>query len=646
MLSTQSLDWIHEVTTPRGNRDSVSMSRPERGMEMEVVLPRSTRAMIGKLCNARWMLGMLGLLCMVGMLAAPVVAFAADASRRPNIVVILGDDMGFADMGAFGSEIRTPNLDSLARDGVRFTNFYTHASCSPTRSLLLSGVDTHLNGLGNMDEWTAPNQRGAVGYEGYLNDRVVTMPQLLKAAGYHTYMVGKWHLGKEPDQIPAARGFERDFSLLDGAGSYWDMTNFTGASPKSVFTEDGRYLTKLPDDYYATKTYTDKMIEFIDANRGDGKPFFAYVAHQAPHDPYHLPRDWRNRHVGKYDKGWDAVREERLKRQVELGIMPPGTGLAERMWFLPDPIVLAPASRALLGKKMELYAGMMENMDFHVGRLIDHLKKIGEYENTIFIVFGDNGAEGTDLFQMIAGSPGSRDYLFAAINWSQTHPNAWGDPGSYVGYGPMWAQVSMTPFSQYKGWLAEGGIRNALIVSGPAVKRPQGSINHGLMHVADLMPTLLDVAGTAYPKAHEGRDLPPLIGKSWMPLLAGQAESVRTDQNYLAWEVFGNRAVRQGEWKLRWQFKPYGKGDWELFNVAKDPAERTDLAAQNPDRVKALIALWDDYVKANNVILPSRSVFETLDDQLPTRVPVEAGYPPLIYKRQFVPPKEMLADPK
>jgi arylsulfatase A-like enzyme len=189
------------------------------------------------------------------------------------------------------------------------------------------------------------------------------------------------------------------------------------------------------------------------------------------------------------------VRQERLKRQVELGIMPAGTQLAERMWFLPDPIVLAPASRAILGKKMELYAGMVENLDFHVGRLIDHLKKIGEYENTIFIVFGDNGAEGTDLFQMIAGSPGSRDYLFAAINWSQTHPNAWGDPGSYVGYGPMWAQVSMTPFSQYKGWLAEGGIRNALIVSGPAVKRPKGSINHGLMHVADLMPTLLEIAG-------------------------------------------------------------------------------------------------------------------------------------------------------
>ncbi len=584
---------------------------------------------------------------MVAALAAPSAAIGADAPRRPNIVIILGDDMGFADMGSFGGEIRTPNLDALAKDGVRFTNFYTHASCSPTRSMLLSGVDTHLNGLGNMDEWTAPNQRGAVGYEGYLSNRVVTLPQLLRGAGYHTYMVGKWHLGKAPDQIPAARGFERDFSLLDGAGSYWDMTNFTGASPKSVFTEDGRYLTKLPDDYYATKTYTDKLIGYIDANRGDGKPFFAYVSHQAPHDPYHLPKEWRNRHVGAYDKGWDAVRQERLKRQEELGIMPKGTQLAERMWFIPDPVVLAPASRALLGKKMELYAGMMENLDFHVGRLVDHLKKIGEYENTIFIVFGDNGAEGTDLFKMIAGSPGSRDYLFAAINWSQTHPNAWGDPGSYVGYGPMWAQVSMTPFSQYKGWVGEGGIRNALVVSGPNVRRPKGSINTaGLMHVADLMPTLLEVAGARYPKTHEGRELPPLIGKSWNPMLAGQAESPRTAEDYLAWEIFGNRAVRQGDWKIRWEYKPLGKEEWELFNLATDPAERRDLSAERPDKLKALLALWDHYVKANNVILPSRSTFETLEDQLPPRVSVEAGYPPLIYKRQFVPPQDMLADPK
>jgi arylsulfatase len=571
---------------------------------------------------------------------------AAEAPRRPNIVIILGDDLGFSDIGAFGSEIKTPNFDSLAKDGVRFTNFYTHATCSPTRSMLLSGVDTHLNGMGNMDEWAAPNQWGVDGYEGILSKRVVTLPQLLRDNGYHTYMVGKWHLGKDPEHIPAARGFERDFTLLDGAGSYWDMTNFTAAAPKSVFTEDGRYLTELPDDYYATKTYTDKLIGFIEAGRKDGNPFFAYVSHQAPHDPFHLPQEWRTRHVGEYDKGWEVVRQERLKRQIELGIMPADTVLAERMWFIPDPIVLAPATRAILGKKMELYAGMVENLDFHVGRLIDYLKKIGEYENTVFIVFGDNGAEGTDLFKMIAGSPGSRDYLFAAINWSQTHPNAWGDPGTYVGYGPMWAQVSMTPFSQYKGWSAEGGIRNALIVSGPAVRRAKGSLNHGLMHVADIMPTLLEIAGAEYPKTHEGRELPDLIGKSWGPMLAGQAESPRTEQDYLAWETFGNRAVRQGDWKLRWEYKPFGKGDWELFNLAADPSERKDLAAEHPDRVKEMLALWDSYVKANNVILPSRSMFETLEDVLPQRVPDDAGYPPLIYKKQFVPPKEMVADPK
>ncbi len=612
---------------------------------METVRQRSARASGEIPFSGNWLRTILCIVGMVAALAAPSIA-VADSPRRPNIVVILGDDMGFADMGSFGSEIRTPNLDSLAKEGVRFTNFYTNPSCSPTRATLLSGVDTHRNGLGNMDEWTAPNQRGAVGYEGYLNKRVATLPQLLRDSGYHTYMVGKWHLGKTPELIPAARGFERDFSLLDGAGSYWDMTNFTGASPLSVFTEDGRYLTKLPDDYYATKTYTDKLIGFIDANRGDGKPFFAYVAHQAPHDPYHLPRDWRNRHVGEYDKGWDALRAERLKRQVELGIMPPETQLAERMWFVPDPIVLAPASRAILGKKMELYAGMMENMDFHIGRLIDHLKKIGEYDNTVFIVFGDNGAEGTDLFAQIAGTPGTRDFLYAAIKWSQTHPNAWGDPGSYVGYGPMWAQVSMTPFSQYKGWVAEGGIRNALVVSGPVVKRPAGSINHGIMHVADIMPTLLEVAGTNYPKTSGGSELPPLMGKSWGPMLTGQVESPRTTKDYLGWEVFGNRAVRQGDWKLRWQYKPFGTGDWELFNLASDPAERIDLAAERPDKLKEMLGLWNDYVQANNVILPSRSTFETLEDKLPQRVPDDPGYPPLIYKRQFVPPKDMVADPK
>lgn len=571
---------------------------------------------------------------------------ASASSKRPNIVVIVADDMGYSDIGMFGSEIKTPNLDGIAKDGVRFTNFCTHASCSPTRSMLLSGLDTHINGLGNMDEWTAPNQVGLDGYEGNLSTDVVAFPQLLKDAGYHTYMVGKWHMGKSPDKIPAARGFERDFSLLDGAGSYWDMTNFTALTPNSVYTEDGKYLTKLPKKYYATKTYTDKLISYIDANQSDGKPFFAYVSHQAPHDPYHLPKDWRDRHVGQYDVGWDAIRQQRLKSMKEQGIVPESANLAERMWYVPQYDLLAPAARALVGRKMELYAGLMENMDYHIGRLIDHLKAIGEYENTIFIIFGDNGAEGTDLAKMIAGTPGTRDNLYFAMKWSQTDPNAWGDPGSYVGYGPGWAQVSMTPFSQFKGWLAEGGVRNALIVSGPAVKREKGSINNGLMSVADIAPTLLEIAGATYPEKYNGNKLPPLIGKSWVQVLAGEKESPRTQQDYLGWELFGNRAIRQGDWKLRWLYKPFGKGDWELFNLLTDPAEKTDLAASNPGKLKEMLLVWDEYVKTNNVIIPSRSPFEGLSDQLPARFPVDAGYPPLINKRQYTPPKEMMAEPK
>jgi arylsulfatase len=247
---------------------------------------------------------------------------------------------------------------------------------------------------------------------------------------------------------------------------------------------------------------------------------------------------------------------------------------------------------------------------------------------------------------MIAGTPGTRDYLYFASKWSQTHPNAWGDPGSYVGYGAGWAQVSMTPLGQYKGWLGEGGVRNALVVSGPVVKRPAGSINNGLMSIADIMPTLLEVAGTEYPKTQNGTEMPPMIGKSWMKVLRGEAETPRTEQDYLAWELFGNRAVRQGNWKIRWEYAPLGKAAWELFNLAEDPGEKNDLSARNPEKLNQMLALWDDYVTRYNVILPSRSVFETLTDQLPARVPVDVGYPPLINKRQYVPPKELMAAPK
>jgi len=581
---------------------------------------------------------------LVATLVGPVAALAPGEPRRPNIVMIVADDMGFSDMGLFGGEIRTPNLDGLAQRGVRFTNFYCGPSCSPTRAMLFSGADSHVAGLGNMDEWTAPNQRGVPGYEGVLNERMVSFVNLLRDGGYHTYMVGKWHLGKQPGQIPRARGFERDFSLLDGAGSYFDMTGLAASSPKSIFTEDGKYIDELPDDYYATKTYTDKVIEFIDAGRQDGKPFFAYVSHQAPHDPYHLPEDWLRRCAERYDVGWDALREQRLARMKELGILGPDANLAERLWYVPFWSDLAPVARASIARKMELYAALVENLDHHVGRLVDHLKKIGEYDNTLFLFFADNGAEGNDLAHAIAGTPGTRDYLFYVVNWSQTHPNAWGRPGSNVAYGPGWAQVSMTPFRQHKGWLAEGGIHCPLVVAGAGVARPPGSIHDGLLHVMDIAPTLLEVAGLAPPTEHQGRPVQALQGKSWVPMLAGRSEAVRGPQDWLGWELWGSRAIRQEHWKLLWQPRPMGAASWALYDLAKDPGERQDLAAEQPEKVQQLAALWDEYARINNVILPSRSPFETLEDQLPPRVPVDEGFPPLKFKKPFVPPAKEPGD--
>ena len=297
---------------------------------------------------------------------------------------------------------------------------------------------------------------------------------------------------------------------------------------------------------------------------------------------------------------------------------------------------------------MELYAGMVENMDFHVGRLIDYLKKIGEYDNTIFIVFGDNGAEGTDLFKMIAGTPGTRDFLFASIQWSQTHPECLGRPAFLrrlrPDVGPGFDDA-LQPVQRLHAPKAASATR--LIVSGPIVKRPQGSINRGVMHVADIMPTLLEVAGASYPKTVNGQEPPPLIGKSWVKLLAGEEESPRSGQDYLAWEIFGNRAVRQGDWKLRWQYKPYGTEQWELFNLAEDVAERHDLAAAATRQGQgAAGALGRLCPRQQRDPAQPRVVGRAWRRSCRIGIRWKTGYPPLIYKRQFIPPTNMLADPK
>ena len=551
-------------------------------------------------------------------------------NKKPNFLLIVADDLGYSDLGSYGGEIKTPVLDDLAQQGMRYTNFYVSPTCSVSRSMLLSGTDNHVAGLGNMGELAAPNQVGNPGYEGVLNKRVATVAELLQDHGSHTYMVGKWHLGMKPDQIPHARGFERDFSTMVGGGSHFDDAwNIEWQIPKMPYTEDGRPVEELPKDFYSTKTYTDKTLQFIEEGRQDGKPFFAYMAYTAPHGPLHLPDDWLRRYKNRYDEGWDAIRQQRLSRMQELGIMDKDVNAADRLYFMPRSTALTPAVRVMQGRKMELYAGMVEYMDDQIGRVFDYLKEIGEYDNTVVIFISDNGAEGNDLRAMVAGQPGSFGFLHGMNNFAEDGHNSLGRKGTYAEYGPLWAQVSMAPFRIYKGWVSEGGIRSPLIVSGPGVQGA-GEINkQAILNITDIAPTMLELAGIEHPTNYKGREIVPMQGKSWKRMLSGNTESPRASDDWLGFELFGNRAIRQGDWKISWLYEPFGTEDWQLFNLAEDPGEQRNLSDKFPDKRKELIALWDEYVKTNGVIIGNRSPFEKARKALPDPVPEDDSYPPV-----------------
>lgn len=534
---------------------------------------------------------------------------AADGARgRPNILLIVADDLGYSDLGSFGGEIRTPNLDALAARGLRATDFHVAPSCSPTRSMLLTGTDNHIAGIGNMAEWTGPTQRGKPGYEGHLNERVTTIASRLRDAGYHTYMAGKWHLGDEPGQWPAARGFERDFSLLQGAASHWsDMLSLDPSEPKVTYTRNGERVKELPPDYYSSKALTDFIIESIDANARDGRPFFAYLAYQAPHGPLAVPDEWRDKYAGRYDRGYDVIRAERLERQKKLGVTDPHVVTFPRLPNIPAWDALTDEQRRLAARKMELYAAMVEYMDDQIGRLLEHLKATGEYDDTLIVFMSDNGAAGEDVAELMHKlSPAAGEWFAKTFD---NRPENWGRPRSCVEYGPSWAQIGSVPLRLYKGVVADGGIRAPLIVSGPGVEH-DGAVSHALLHVMDVVPTFLASAGIEDSSAKQGSTAVPLQGKSMWPLLAGRQQATRSDTDWLGWELFGNRAVRQGDWKLLYLAKAAGgKDDWELFDLKSDPAEMHDVSAKYPEKRTALLALWDEYVKRNGVILSDAGPF-------------------------------------
>ena len=532
----------------------------------------------------------------LSIFAAATLAICAPAwAKRPNIVVLLADDWGYSDVGAFGSEIHTPHLNQLAQSGTRFSNFHVSASCSPTRSMLLTGVDNHLNGVGNMRETIPQSHVGRAGYLSVLNQRVVTVASLLQDQGYRTYAAGKWHVGKEPHNLPPARGFDRSLVMGDSGSDNWETGKLYLDLTDKVYWYDNGREAQMPKTFYSSEFYVSKTLDYLKTDAKSDKPFFAYLAFQANHIPLQAPQEFIDKYKGRYNAGWDVLRQERRNKAIELGLVPPNTPMAA----LPATHVawdsLSPQDKAYQARRMEVYAAMAEAMDFHIGRLMAHLKQTGEYDNTVFVFMSDNGAEASDPYALAVGRW-----------WLDQHYNRdidrLGSPGAYSIIGPNWARAATAPLNTYKFFAGEGGIRVPLIISGIPAAHKQ-SVQNSLTHVSDIVPTLLDLAGVQHPgTSYKGQTIYPLTGHSLLPILQGKATRVRGPEEVLGYELSGNRAVFKGDYKLLSNLAPVGDGQWHLYNIATDPGETRDLKDEMPELFQSLQNDYAKWAKANGVL--------------------------------------------
>jgi len=526
-----------------------------------------------------------------------------NASERPNILLIVADDVGFSDVGSFGGEIATPNIDALADAGVQLTQFHVAPNCGPTRGALLTGVDYHVAGLGGNPGATAENQRGQPGYEGHLSERVVTMGELLRDAGYHTYMTGKWHMGHDERNRPRGRGFEQSFALLNGGASHWadQVALISGATTRYVDGDEP--VAELPPDFYSTKDYTDRMIDFVGQNAGDGVPFFAYLAYTAAHNPLHVPAEYIAKYRGRFDAGWDALAEERTARLRELGL------LADSQYPHPRPEwvlawdELTDEQQKSRARDMEIYAGMIDYMDESVGRMLDYLREIGEYDNTLIVFISDNGPSRTTILDYVAFGGEAAEFFEQFDNSLDNR----GLPNSSTDIGPGWAYASASPLRLFKGYVAQGGIRVPAIVKLPGRVTNAGTRIQALTHVMDLMPTFLEVARASYPESYNERPIAPLQGVSLMALLEGESPE-GFGKREIGWEAYGLDAYRRGDWKVLRLPAPYGTGEWQLYDLANDPGEVNDLAPVHREIVEELAKGWERYAEENGVIKPSEPV--------------------------------------
>ncbi len=518
-----------------------------------------------------------------------LLAHPAFTQDRPNIIVILADDMGFADLGCYGSEIETPNLDALAGNGLLYTDFHNTARCSPTRASLLTGVYSHAAGIGHMEgDWDMP------GYRGFLNDKCKTIAEVLQPAGYRTLAAGKWHVGSGEGHRPLQRGFDHFWGLAPGGGVYFKET--IALRPATVFRKGDEEI-EVRDDFYVTDDLTIESIRMIKESVEDNQPFFLYLAHVAPHWPLQAKPEDIKKYENVYHVGWDKLRESRFIKQKELGVIPENTILSERDENSKPWAELSPTLQKDLAYRMAVYAAQIDSLDQNVGRLVDELRKLGKLDNTLIMFLSDNGCAPN------GGITGyNRGRKGAAI----------GTALSYASAGVGWANLSDTPFRKFKRYTYQGGLASPFIVHWPAgLKKP--GMRHQTGHVIDLMPTILEVSDVKYPS---GNDLVPMAGQSLVPSFHGAPADSRT----LFWHHDGNRAVRSGEWKAV-SSRPgvWFDGDmkvpqrsiasaapqkWYLYNLQSDPTERLNLASQNPQKMTALIDLWEAWAAESNVIAP------------------------------------------
>jgi arylsulfatase len=487
---------------------------------------------------------------------------AAAGGRRPNIVLIMADDMGFSDLGCYGSEIATPTLDRLAKGGVRFTQFYNCARCCPTRASLLTGLHPHQAGIGHMVQ-----DRGIPSYQGYLNEHCVTIAEVLRQAGYRTCMSGKWHVGEQRPHWPLDRGFEKYYGLISGGCNYFEL------SPGRMMARDNTPIRPEEESFYLTDAFSDNAVRFIGECARDKSPFFLYVAYTAPHWPLHaLPEDIA-KYKGTYAAGWDALREKRHGRMIEMGIV-------DGRWRRSPRDPRAPAWSDAENKewedmRMAVYAAQIDRMDHGIGKILAKIREVGAEENTLVMFLSDNGG--------------------CAENLQGNDPRVMPGPKeTFMSYGLPWANASNTPLRRYKHWVHEGGIATPLIAYWPAAIEGD-RITHEVGHVIDIMATCLDVAGAKYPKTRNGSEIIPLEGKSLLPIFQGKG---RAGHEAIFWEHEGNKAVRQGKWKLVSQH-PQG---WELYDLEADRTELKDLAEKRPEKVKELASLHDEWAKRCGVM--------------------------------------------